>query len=63
MEQNEEEPKLIIRIVKLLAGISMAATIGESTPRMAKKSPTRLYRIENTKLLSTIDLFALQSRM
>ncbi|HLK29656.1 MAG TPA: hypothetical protein VKT28_13855, partial [Puia sp.] len=38
----------------LLAGIKMAATIGESMPCTANDKPAILYRIDKTKLAATI---------
>src|SRR5665647_724155 len=43
-------------ILMLLAGISMAATIGERVPCTAKESPIILYKMESVKLAATIIL-------
>ena len=45
-----------ITILMLLAGISMAAIIGDRLPCTAKESPTKLYRMDNIKLIVTIFL-------
>ena len=41
-------------ILMLLAGIKIAATIGDKMPRTANDNPTMLYKIERTKLAVTI---------
>jgi len=48
-------------MVKLLAGIKMAATMGDKFPLTANDSPTILYRIETMNAVQTKTLFALHN--
>src|SRR4051812_36690999 len=55
------DPNVINKMLRLLAGINIAAIIGDKLPCTAKKIPARLYMMEMTKLAITTFLFTRHS--